>query len=85
MVQQAIHQRSGPIAGRRMDHKPCRLIEHQEICIFVENLERDRFGFEIKRLGPWNLEPDAIPWFDFLARPDNPAVDLNAAFFDQSL
>src|SRR6266545_2470542 len=60
VVQKRIDQRSGEPTRGRMNHDPWGFINREAIRIFVENLERQRFGHELRWMRwPW-LNLDAI-------------------------
>ena len=44
MRQERVDQRAAGMARRRMDHEAGRLVEHQEMRVLVQDVERDRLG-----------------------------------------
>ncbi|ULA59853.1 MAG: hypothetical protein LZF60_160183 [Nitrospira sp.] len=85
VMQQGVHQRARPIPRRRMHHEAGLLIEHQQVGVFMENLDGDGLRTQIQRLRARHLQPDTVPWLDLLARADWLAVDLNTSLPDQPL
>src|SRR5690554_4245289 len=45
IVQQRIHQGAVGMARRRVHHQPGRLVDHQQVLVFVHDIQRDRLGF----------------------------------------
>jgi len=40
VMQQGVHERSGRVASTRMHHQASRLVEHRQVSILVQNIER---------------------------------------------
>lgn len=49
--EEGIHECAARVARGRMDHETCRLLDHEEILVFVQHLERDRLGRGAGRTG----------------------------------
>ena len=47
VMEESIHDRSGPVPCGRMNHHSGRLVNHQDVRVFVQNIQRQilRFGF----------------------------------------
>ena len=41
MMQQGVDQRSVAVAGGGMDHQPGRLVDHQQMLVFIDDRQRD--------------------------------------------
>ena len=48
MIDQRVHQRSGPVADSRMDHHTRCLIEDDHVFVFEHDVERNIFGNQFK-------------------------------------
>ena len=79
MMKQRVHQRVRLVAGARMDHQPGRLVEHEQVFVFVENPERNFFGL-IGDRGDIRLgQPNDVSGLDRFARPGLPIVPSHRA------
>ena len=47
--QQRVDQRAAGMPGRRMDHQASRLVDHQQVVVFVQDVERQGFGGKLGR------------------------------------
>jgi hypothetical protein len=61
MSQQGVDERAGGVTGAWVHHQAGGLVDHQEILVLEEDIQRDGFGAEAKRLGGGNDEPDLLP------------------------
>ena len=59
MSNQGIHERSGPIAGRRMHHEAARLVDNDNVVVLVDDRKRDVLGV---RFGRFDLGPEDPRW-----------------------
>lgn len=59
-VQQTMHQRAGTVPRCRVDYQSRGLVDHQDISILVDDVERDRLGNQSGRLGGRELNLDAV-------------------------
>ena len=66
-----------------MDHHAGTLVDDDEGGVFVKNGERERFGFDRKRLGLGKDTGNEIPWFHMGAGLRGLAVEQNGLFFNQ--
>jgi hypothetical protein len=66
--QQRIDQRSGGIARTGMDHHACRLVDHQQIDILIEDIERNRLREYTRGLGRRQADADPIAGANAIAR-----------------
>ncbi len=46
VVEERVHERSGSVAGRRVDHEPRGLVDRENVLVLVENRERNRLGLD---------------------------------------
>ena len=44
VMQQGIHQGAAGIAGTGMDHQPRRLVQHDQVLVLVQDVQRNGFG-----------------------------------------
>ena len=58
MVQQRIHKGATPMARRRVADETCRLVDHNQISVLMQNIQRDRLGenFKLNRLWGCGLD-----------------------------
>ncbi len=85
VMEQRVDERAAPVAGRGMNDQPRRLIEHQEVGVFMEDLKGNGLRVQFQRFRTRNLQHDRVAGLDFVARFDDPAIDADAAVFDQPL
>ncbi|MEK0444711.1 MAG: hypothetical protein RLZZ399_32 [Verrucomicrobiota bacterium] len=90
VVQEGVHDRSGPISDCGVHHHSRRLVDHQQLCILVKNLERQILSLCGHRLPLWlpdgNLYagPHAFSGLGYLltlhtnASHSNPILQLGA-------
>ena len=64
MMEEGIHQCAGPMARRRMHHQSRRLVDHDEILVLIDHLQRNILALWRGRRGGRNDEGVRIPWFD---------------------
>ena len=50
MMDQRIDQRAGPVAGAGMHDEPHRLVDHDQLVVLIEDVERDIFALRLRRL-----------------------------------
>ena len=48
MIDKGVNERAGPVAGGGMDDHAGGLVDDNNVCVFVNHIERDRFA-----LGRW--------------------------------
>src|SRR5882762_6237982 len=59
-AKQGVHQRSGGIAGACMHGHAGRLVDGQDVLVFVENIERNGFGFSTQRRARPDFDGDVL-------------------------
>jgi len=85
-AEQSMHQRAGRVATSRMDHEPRRLVDNDQVGIFVGDPERNaRVGLQTTGLGGARTHPDARAGREHVALARRGAVDLDPAVGDQAL
>jgi len=67
MVEKRVNQSSGRVTRPGVDHEASRLHDNQQVLVFINHIERDRFGAEIEGDGGRDSESD------HLAGPEGPA------------
>jgi hypothetical protein len=80
-----IHQGARWIAGGRMDHHTRRLVDNNDGGIFVKDGDRERFGFDRKRLGLGKDTGNEIAWFHMSTGLRGLVVEKDGPFFNQFL
>ncbi len=84
--QHRVDQRAAGVAGCRMYDHPRRFVNHDQIAVFVDDVERDRFGCERGGRGRRDGDDDLIAVVDALAGFGNRhVVDGDEAVVNQSL
>jgi hypothetical protein len=79
-VQQAVEQRSPPMAGCRMDDQTRGLVDHQQSRILVDDLDRHRVGFEgMVRFARQGLNEDRLVAGQARLSADNARSPLHTA------
>ena len=81
--QQAVRERPGLFPARGVDDEPGRLVHDEEVLVLVDDVEGDRLGDELLRLGQRDVEPFSALEPEAL-RPAL-AVDEDVAGADEAL
>jgi hypothetical protein len=83
VAEQRIHESARTMPARRVDDQPRLLVDHQQVAIFVEHVERDRLGLQVEptRRGLVDLDPVSRP--DRSRRLGLPVVQEHTAVVDQ--
>ena len=77
---QRVHQRVVPVARRRMHHQAGRLVDHREVLVLEDDVERERIGDEgAGRLVLGEDDFDQVPVFGDARGADHFAVDPHRA------
>ncbi len=84
-IEQRADERARRFAGARMHRDARGLVDHSEIVIFVENIERNCFGGDARPLGLRNFDFHLLACLDAMRRLGEHAVDAHAPFRDQFL
>ncbi len=70
----------------RMDDHSRGLVDHGDIFVFVENIERNRFRFDAGRLRAAGISTETrVAWLHAIRRLHRDAVHLHESFFHQRL
>ena len=85
MAEQCIDQGVLLMASARMNDKPSRLIDNNEIIVLEQNLERNRLWVSLDLFEWWLGQLDFIPAVNRLAWPRSRAVKPNGPSADQLL
>ena len=64
MVEKGVDQRAGRMAGGGMHDHAGRLLQHQKMLVFVQNLQRDRLRLGLRRLRVGNRDGKMLTRFD---------------------
>ena len=73
------------MTSARMNNEAGRFINDDEIVVFEENLQRNRFRLIVDLFGRWFTEVNFIPVADEIARPCGCPVERNESSTDQLL
>jgi hypothetical protein len=72
VVEQRIDERARRVAGAGMHHHPGRFVQHREVCVLIEDVQRQRFRCDVRgrhiRKVDRNLVPFAHHQIGFCAR-----------------
>jgi hypothetical protein len=68
-----------------MDHEPGRLVHRDNLVVFKEDVQRQRFGDEFSRGRGWKGDVDLFSGPESVARLLEPAADLDTARLDEPL
>ena len=84
MVEQAIDKGPGSVSCRRVNHKAGRLVQHNDIGVFMEDGKWNWFGFAGDRLRRRDFRPDSVVAPDDISGLFGQAIDSNVACPNQS-
>ncbi len=80
MGDERVDKRAGPVAGSRMDDEACRLVDHDQIRILVDDLERNGFRRWCRVFGRRHVDREHRARVDALTGiADGAAVNLDLA------
>ena len=85
MIHDGIHQRTAVVPRRRMNHHPFRLVYHQNILIFIKNIQRNVFRPDIRFNGFRKGKADIILRLQTIVGFYGRAVDQYLFFFQHFL
>ena len=74
MMQESIHQGVLPVARTGMNHQTGWLIDHNQVVIFVKNIDWDGLGLMVDLFRGWFVDLDAVSGADEITRPGGRAV-----------
>jgi len=85
MMQQSVDKCMLAVAGSRMDHASWRLVEHQQVFVFKQDIQRHVFRLcnGRARLGP--MDDDSFARARVMGRLDDLAVDADMTFGQEAL
>ena len=85
MMDQRVDQRAGKIACPGMDNQPGRLVQHDQLGILVEDIERDVFALRLGRFRLGKVDRDNFAGRHLALGFRRLAADADHALFDQRL
>ena len=85
VVQQCVHERASAHARSWMDRHPRRLVDHQEVAVLVQDVQRDRLRLDSRRDGGGHVDADALAAADAVRGARRLPVHLHVAFADEPL
>ena len=86
MRDERVDQRPAAVSSARMHHKPGRLVDDDDVCIFVEDFERDILRLRLCGRGRRNLKDDVRPSSEARVRVvQNLAAQAYLAVLDERL
>src|SRR5689334_7980482 len=85
MMQQRVHQRVLAVPGSRMDYQPGWLIDHNQVFIFENDLERNRFGLGFDLFHRRLDQLDGVSNSNGIARPRRLPIHGDRAASDELL
>jgi hypothetical protein len=86
MVGQGIDQRPRVVAGRRVGHHASRFVDHYEVVVFVNDVERDIFSGDRARFRcQGDFDRDCFPAAQGMFGRDDKGIDLDRPLPDQFL
>jgi hypothetical protein len=84
-AKQRVHQRAAGIAGAGVYGHSGWLVDGQDVVIFVENIERDGFGFGAQRRARPDLDGDALAASEAMRALGWAGIDEHEALDDELL
>src|ERR1700730_607084 len=69
MMEQRVHECVFALSGPRMNNESCLFVDHDQIVVFVKDIERDRFRLIVDLLRWRLIYLNAIAAADEIARP----------------
>ena len=76
----------GLVPGGGMHHRPARLVDHDEVVVLVDNIERDVLGLRLAARRRRHLDADGVARIDALAGiADRAPADRDHAFENERL
>src|SRR6266542_2917590 len=85
VMEQGVDQGVFLVAGGRMHDDAGRLVEDQQVVVFVENVERDVFGLGIRRAGFGPVDGNRFARPRLMGGFDGSPVDLDVSLVNQPL
>ncbi len=84
-VQQGVHQGSAGGAGTGMDDEPGRLVDHEQVRVLVDDVERDGLRLWLRRRCRRDVDGDELPLAESRRRAGGRAVEEHVPLRDQPL
>ncbi len=82
MVQQCVEQGAIGVARSRVDHQPGRLVDHQDVVIFIDDIQLDVLGQPLALGFLLGLEGQQRAAIDDIARTQDGAINRQAPLLD---
>ena len=67
MPEQSVDQGAVRVAGSRVDDHPFGLVDHQKVCILIDDVQRDLLRHSLDGLCVGDLQQDDIPCLELQA------------------
>src|SRR5215471_8927227 len=74
MMKQGVHERVLALTGPRMNDQSRRFIDHDQIVVFVKNVERNRLRFDVDLFRRWLGDLNAVAETNGIAWPGRGAI-----------
>lgn len=84
-AEKGVDERAARIPCPGVDGHASRLVNNDEVVVFVEDVEGDRFGFGFERSTRLRPDSDPVASFEFLTGLGRPAIDQDKAGIDEFL
>jgi len=84
-AEKRVDERAARIPCSGVDGHAGRLVNDDEVVVFVEDLERDGFGFRFERSARLRLDSDTVASFDLLTGLGRLVVDQDEAGINEFL
>jgi hypothetical protein len=82
-AQQGVYQSPAPVSGSRVHHHPCRLVDHEQRLVLVNDADRDVFTGDGPLFHLGDLDPDDFATLRPVARLLAPPIDQHVSLCDQ--
>ena len=82
-AEQRVNERARMVAGRRVNHHPGRLVDDEQVFIFIHDFERNRLRHGHRRVSLGNLDLDDVSGRHSIRGIGSLAVDPDQATLDE--
>ena len=80
MMKQGVDERVLALTGPRMNDQSRRFIDHDQIVVFVKNVERNRLRFDVDLFRRWLGDLNAVAETNGIAWPGRGAIERDEFF-----